>query len=372
MMRFAALLALALAGCGNLQGIGGAAPPLATYTIDVTGTPATPPHHLMAAAVWGMQWLPEPLCILPPENAMAQEVLARDVGCRDPFGFVPLLAAQSVDVTPGVPAKLDFGSLPAANELVGDVTARVGYASIVVYDDTDDNGQLELARPNRLGVPGGGPGSESGSTMQPDLVLGASFVSMTEPDQRIAYREGAFDEAAAFYPRAGCGDPPPAFSVLAASGFTEAAALSATLAGKLPQETDLSQCVQTLPAQAPITVALQAPTQALREVACTENNADSSVRYREPPTDTPGFLQTPPTELRTWACVHVPTFTTGGPPTQIELIVTGVLDASGQSLDACVGLTHYILKGCREGPDCGTPDWDHSLNPPTWWPCPTS
>ena len=366
-MKRLALLAVVLAGCGDLKGLDGAAPPLAVYTIDVTGTPAEPPHHLEAAIVWGMQWLPEPLCILPPEDPApagdARATLA--AGCRDPFGFVPLLVDEVTGVTPGVPATIDFGSLPTANVLVGDVTARVGYASVVVYDDLDDSGRLELARPNRLGVPEDGPGSEGGITMLHDRILGASFVSMTRPDQRVGYREGAFDAAAAFYPRAGCGDPPVSFSVLAASGFSSADALADALAGKLPMETDPSQCVQAPPEQAPITVALQPPTQPLAEVACTEHNADSSVRYREPPTDAPDFLANPAIDPRSWACVHLPSFG-GGAPKPIELIV------SGNPMDSCVGLTHYVLKGCREDPNCAVPDWDHSLAPPSWWPCPAS
>ena len=367
MMR-TVIAACVLAGCGNIQGIGGGAPPLATYTVEASGTPAMPPHHLAAAVVWGMQWLPEPLCILPPDTATDPNAPAAiAAGCRDPFGFVPLLVGQSVDITAGVPAQIAFQSLPGSEVLVGDLTARVGYASVVVYDDVNDSNTLELARPNRLGVPTEGPGSEPGSTMLSDIVYGASFISMTAPDQRIAYREGAFDEAAAFYPRAGCGDPPPGFSVLAASGFDPAAAIAAAIMGKLPPEKDLSQCVQAEPPAQAITVPLQTPNPTLNEVACTERNADSSVRYREPPADAPDFTG------RKTACVHIPNFGMG-PPQQIELIVSGVVDqvSGGPPVDACVGLTHYILKGCGDDPNCGTPRWDHSQLPPSWWPCPRS
>jgi hypothetical protein len=191
-------------------------------------------------------------------------------------------------------------------------------------------------------------------TVLPDLVRGASFVSMTAPDQRIAYREGAVSPIAAFYPRAGCGDPLPAFSVLAAGGFTAADAILATLAGRLPLE-DPASCAQDAPAAAVIAVPFADPA-TVAETACHEPTADSSVRWREPDVDPPDLTN------RTYACVHLASF--GGPPSDVvQLIVTGRSDES------CKGLTHYALKGCREDPNCGVPDWDHSLAPPTWWPC---
>jgi hypothetical protein len=313
-----------------------------------------------------MQWLPEAFCILPPDTSIDGNALAVQLrGCRDPFGFVPARVEANADFAFPGSAEIDLFTLPGADVLVGDLTARSAYGSMVLYDDINDSGTLELARPNRLGVPTEGPGSEPGATMLADTVLGASFVSMTAPDQRVAYREGAFDAAAAFYPRAGCGDPPPAFSMLAASGFTLQQAITATIAGTLPQESDLSQCVQAMPADAPIQIALPPPSDPanpffgpVAEVACTERNADSSVRYREPPADSPDFTK------RLSTCVHLPSFDPSAPPQQVELIVTGRSD------DSCKGLTHYVLKGCREDPNCGDPDWDHSLAPPTWWPCP--
>ncbi len=355
-------LASAVVGCGDVQNFSGDVPPLATLHVEVTGDleavrppGQTAPPDLHVALVWGQQWLTEPLCILPAESAAAAAVIA--AGCRDPFGFVPAQVDRSVPVTVGTPAELELATLPDASLLVGDLTARIGYGSLVVYDDRNGDGSLTLARANRQGHPDMGPddGAEDQPTTQIDTVYGASFVTMTAPDVRLAYREGAFVPYA-FYPRAGCGDPPPAFSVDAAGGFTAAAAVSATLAGMLPPE-DPATCAQSTTEtviQIPI-----APPADVAELACTERNADSTVRYREPDVDVPDFTG------RTTACVHVPTF--GAPTDVIELIVTGVLD--GATPDACKGITHYILKGCREGPDCGTPDWDHSTAPPAWWPC---
>ena len=371
-MKRAALVA-ALASCGHLQGIEGDAPPLATMQVEIGSDPGAPGEHLYIALVWGMQWLPEALCtgILPPENAQAAAAIA--VGCRDPFGFVPLRVEANVPVTPGVPATIALEDLPASDVLVGDVTARVAYGSFVVYDDRNGTGNLELARANRLAANGSGEGSDGSDTgdnlpvQLPDVVYGASFMTMTAPDQRLAYREGAFVETA-FYPRAGCADPPPAFSILGAGGFTAAAGIAATLGGTLPPE-DPAMCTEA----ATTTTVVQVPVLAAdvdEEAACTENTADSSVRYREPTGTAPDFTE------RTTACVHVPSFDlgsgsdagsgSGSGSVQIELIVSGRTD------DSCKGLTHYVLKGCSTDPSCALPDWDHSLAPPTWWPCPSS
>jgi len=351
---------VALASCGKLQGIGGEAPPLATMQVEIASDPGVAGERLQVALVWGMQWLPEALCtgILPPESPAAAAAIA--AGCRDPFGFVPLRVEANVPIVPGVPATIELEDLPASDVLVGDVTARVAYGSFVVYDDRNDTGGLELARANRITDTGDGSGDGSGSdygTQLGDVVYGASFLTMTAPDQRLAYREGAFVAAAAFYPRSGCSDPPPAFSIVGAGGFSASAAIAATLAGQLPPE-DPASCTEATSDASPVVVPVQGPT-AATEVACTENTADSSVRYREPTADAPDLTD------RTTACVHLPTFDGTTSPV-IELIV------SGRTEDSCLGLTHYVLTGCREDPNCAAPDWDHSLAPPTWWPCPSS
>ena len=110
----------ALAGCSDLQGFGGPVPPLVTFQVLVNGdlTPYRPPgvaseRSLQVAMVWGDQWQTEPFCILPAESPDAAAVIA--AGCRDPFGFVPLLVGATVPVTVGVPARLMAASpLPAA------------------------------------------------------------------------------------------------------------------------------------------------------------------------------------------------------------------------------------------------------------------
>ena len=351
----------ALAGCGGLQGFGGPVPPLVTFQVQVNGDlgPYRPPgvaseRSLQVALVWGDQWQTEPFCILPAESPDAATVIAN--GCRDPFGFVPLLVGATVPVTIGVPASISLYSLPSADVMVGDVTSRVAYASLVVYDDRDGSGTLELALPHR--TPTGGRGGEErnrDTVDSGDVIYGASFVTMTAHDERVSFLEGTYTPSA-FYPRAGCDNPAPGFSVLSAGGFSAAAGLASAVTGILPAE-NRADCANATPDAAVITFDVTAPA-SVQEVACLERTTDSSVRYREPPTTMPDFTG------RTTACAHLPAFDAGDQSSLIQLVVTG------RPQDRCVGLTHYTLRGCRENVACPVPDWDFTNAPPSWWPCP--
>jgi hypothetical protein len=359
-----ALAPLLAAACGRLQGFSGDVPPLATFEIVFHGDLAplrpsgvTGEHALRVALVWGAQWLTEPMCVLPAESPEAAAVIA--AGCRDPFGFVPTAVSVGAPIEVDVPAALTLSQLPSADVMVGDVTARVAYASLVVYDDRNDTGTLDLLLPFRgfdarddRGPPVISPAGP------PDIIYGASFVTMTAPDQRVAYREGAFDTLSAFYPRAGCEPPPPGFSVLAAGGFTPEAALAALLGGGLPPE-DPSTCAVSAPDGTTIAIDARAPAD-VQEVGCAARRTDSSVRYREPPPGPPDL------QNRVWACAHLPTFGGGGGGPSSDLIQ---LVVSQRASERCKVLTHYTLRGCFDDVDCVSPEWDFTANPPAWWPC---
>jgi len=180
-------IAAAASGCGNLEGLGGATMPLVTFNFIVNGDIASvrPPgvdseRALQVALVWGDQWLTEPFCLPTQHPASAQMVV--DQGCRDPFGFVPLRVAADVPVTIGVPTTISLQDLPSSDILVGDITSRVAYASLVVYDDRGNDGgagdgTLNLALPHRL--PSAGPGPPQMDTADTgDIVYGASFLTM--------------------------------------------------------------------------------------------------------------------------------------------------------------------------------------------------
>jgi hypothetical protein len=371
------VFALALSACGNnLEGFGGPAPPLASFTVTLNGDPTTllPPgvgdvHALRVALVWGAQWLPEPFCFLPPDMTVTQPAVFDPVhdgpaqviqaGCRDPFAFTLANVAASAPLDPTGPTTISLQNLPAASLLVGTITARVAYASLVIFDDRDDTGTLDPASPHHTATGrfrGGGDFENKDVMDSPDVVYGASFWSMTEPDRRVAYREGDFMPSA-FYPRMGCMPPRPAFSVIGAGGFDKDMAIAAAFMNQLPAE---KSCFDPDDPFTTVAIDAQAPAD-VEEVSCDQNTNDGSIRYRPPPADEPDWRG------RVRACVHLPKFDTNGQTSPlIQLVV------SGRATDRCKGLTHYTLRGCRENVTCDVPDWDLT-GPgaaPGWWPCP--
>ena len=358
------LLGLALlgaTGCNNLQGVGGSVPPLATFQVQATGAlGALPPVSLQVALVWGAQWLTEPFCVLPQDPASAAAAVIA-AGCRDPFGFVPSLVGASVPVTIGTPTPLSLFDPPPTDVLVGDATSRVGYASLVFYDDRDGSGSLDFSESHPTPSGGDGGPDQQDQADSGDVIYGASFLTMTAPDQRVSFLDGSFTMSA-FYPRNGCAPPTAGlfngFNVLGASGFSAAAGFASIATGTLPTEDDLSQCsgAGVDPGGTLVTIAVQPPAD-VAEVSCTERTLDGTTRYRQPPTDMPDFTG------RATACAPLPSFDAGDQTNLIQLVVSGL------PTDHCKGLTHYTLRGCREDVSCAVPDWDFTANPPAWWPC---
>ncbi|MFN0246732.1 MAG: hypothetical protein ACKV2T_07470 [Kofleriaceae bacterium] len=372
-MRSVALVFVAVAvvvgGCGDLSNFGGTAPPLATITITATGDfssvrlPDSSEADLHVGLVWGEQWLPEALCFLPPESPEVAAVVA--AGCRSPLSFSPARATAVAPLVPNEPVSLALTDLPAADLMVGTVAARIGFASFVIFDDRDRDGVMQLPNPQR--IRGGGFEDNDGEpepTEPPPLVTyayGASFVAMTEPDTRLAFREGDFFESG-FYPRRGCGAPLPSFSVLSAGGFSFEQAIAATVAGMLPAQ-DPATCSEVPAEQAAIEIPFR-PHADVAEVVCEQRREDSSVRYRQPPDEAPDFAD------RAFACAALPDL--GGDPLGPEGTVQ--LIVSSRTTEACKTITHFTLLGCDEDESlvCDAYEWDFRENPPSWWPCPVT
>ena len=324
------------------------------------------PPRLRAALVWGLQWLPEPFCVLPPESPEAAAVIA--AGCRESFGFVPNRAGADIPITPGVPATIDLYTLPSADLMVGDITARIAYASVIVYDDRNGNGVLDFRHPQRQRRRGERISDTGGA---PDAVYGASFISMTQPDRRVAFLEGDFSalRSVAFYPRLGCADPPKSFSILSAGGFSAAAALTSGLAGTIPPEDDPSACATaTLDDTIVVPIPPQAPA-ALSQLACTTNDEGGVTYYRQAPADPTAPPDTIDLTHSTWACASLPRIgTAAGAGSSAQQLVI-----AGPPRDPCRSTLHYTLRGCDNDPFCASPSWPAPGTPvPSWWPCSTS
>ena len=405
---------LALGGCDRLLSLAAGETPLARIQVQVSGRLATPSlaSRLRVALVWGGQWRPEPFCFLPPESAPEPVFFSAaavvKAGCPDSFRFVPARVGPSVALGPDGRATLELMGLPPTEIMVGDVTSRVAYGSLVVFEDRNGSGTLELRRSGRgsgTATDGGtgdggareagpvdagsadaglrdassmdtgstdagpvdaglrdassaeaGPGpSVGGGTLRgQDQVYGASFVSMTRPNQRVAFREGEFDARAAFYPRVGCPPPRLGYSILRTGGFSAEAALAAAREGRLPS-VDPTRCDEVAPEQTVVTIDLQAP-ETLSDVACAGSNSGGTTTYREPPARDPTLPH------RVWACVGFPSLGGVPAPPGVQLVVASPTE------ELCRSVSHYTLRGCRNDPACATPQWDRTGNPPSWWP----
>jgi hypothetical protein len=260
--------------------------------------------------------------------------------------------------------------------MVGDLTGRVAYGSLIIYDDHNNNGMLDLRTPPRIrrrGPPTEPPTYDDGGVGPADLVYGASFISMTLPDQRISYLEGTFNSKAAFYPRHGCEAPPAGFSILSAGGFSQAdggffqydgglstAMVGELAAGYLPMEG--LPCFAGKLEDTVVTIPLQAPAN-LTQLACTANDSGGVTTYREAPTSLPDLTG------RKSACVDFPSI-----PGDDAGVASGkqfvISSAPGEP---CRYTIHYTLRGCESDPACATPTWDITTTPPDWWhaKCPT-
>ncbi len=364
----AAAAAALLAGCsGELLGLEDDARPLATVAVELEGelAPLLPAGtrpgdvELRVALVWGGQAQPQPLCFLPPETPEIEALVA--AGCPDPLGFVPARVGATSAVVEGR-AWLELFDLPSADLLVGPVTGRVGYGSVVVFDDRNGNGTLDLREPEGLPV-GDDRGPPDRDPGPPDVVYGASFATMSEPDVRLAYLEGTFDPRGAFYPREGCPAPPTGFSLLGAGGFSLEALLASLAGGGLPAQPEGSCTEAGL--EVPVVVTLRPPGE-VSDLACepdSRRRATFGIPDFDPPPDRP-----PPLDRIPWACVPSPSFGGAEGPRPVTLSVA----PAGAEPDptVCRLVQHFALRGCYDELACDEPEWDRTASPPAWWPCP--
>jgi len=178
--------------------------------------------------------------VLCAAGGVAEGGRSQGVGLPGPFRFVPASPAPTSRSKPDVTATIDLINLPEADLMIGDLTARIAYASLIVYDDINGNGMLDLHHPphHQRHEEDYNPGTLDTR----DIVYGASFISMTKPRPacRLSRRRATRCQFR-LLPRIGCPDPPPAFSILSASGFS-VTSLAAAVEGILPTEDDLTEC----------------------------------------------------------------------------------------------------------------------------------
>lgn len=341
MSRALAVVAVlgAVSGCDDLVGLAPSElPPLGAITVQVTGDlgavrdPDAPPSQLYVALRWLFPGVPDTSCLPPAENPAHARIL--DEACVDPLSVSP-----GFDGTIGVPVADDgiatIGLYSPPAQLYGDMYSQIAYATIVAYD-------VQAGLPD--GFPGAGP------------YFAASFLSMSQPDVRLAFRHGGYNDELAYYPRRGCAPPPAGFSLVSASGFTVEQALEAQQIGELPSQDPAGCRVDSL--DRGVQLALR-PEDELRALRCFTGPTGFD--------DPPPALPSPgdPDEEREVlvACTTIPRHFEGSAehPNKRQALVA-------VPVGSCTEIRHYVLRGCFGSPFCSEPQW--SAAPPSWWPCP--
>ena len=261
--------------------------------------------------------------------------------CRDPLGVAPTLAGPSVAIQGETDAgllhlQLTFTSLPPADVLIGSPDARVAYAALVVFDDLNENGVLDIGLSipplfwdDPRGLDDDDQDKENDERAQrrfgdlntPDELYSASFTSLLSTHQRLIFREGDFVESF-FYPMGDC-VPPQGFSM-------------ATVEGSFPSAT-----CDTYPITTTTVLPISKPSLDRQEVICEP----TEVFIFKPP-------QAPPSEAYEYECIS-----------STEL-------AAQDPTQACKNLSVIKLIDCPPSePNCESAAWDIRETPPIWWPC---
>lgn len=279
---------------------------------------------LRAALVWGAVPNYVLACVKYPLNAEIAPA------CPNPFGFVPGLVEAEVELAADGSFVIPLRRLPDVSLSVGDESARIAWGSVIVAADSDDNGSFNLLTRE---------GDDREVPKLADLALAASFFRLDEPQQRVAFREGGWDEESLFYPAKGCAAPPVGFSALTTPGLKDFSLDPAP-----------GECTSASLDAATIEPVALPPGEA-KGLACRSINR---ARVRQP-----GLV--PPSEEENEQ---------GGYHGLVGEQVC--LDAETLAIVSegdCPTITVMPLSGCRQNLVCQEPDWDFTKQPPPWWPC---
>jgi hypothetical protein len=279
---------------------------------------------LRAALVWGAVPNYVLACVKYPLNAEIAPA------CPNPFGFVPGLVEAEVEVGVDGSFTLPLRRLPDVSLSVGDDSARIAWGSVVVAADSDGNGSFNLLTRE---------GDDHETPKLADLALAASFFRLDEPQQRVAFREGGWDEESLFYPPKGCAAPPVGFSALTTPG------LKPLSLDPAPGECTSASLDATTIEPVPLSL------NEAKGLACRSINR---AQVRQPGLVPPGEEENEQGDhhglVGKQVCLDAET-----------LAIVGEGD--------CPTITVMPLSGCRQNLVCQKPDWDFTKQPPPWWPC---
>ncbi|MBW1873336.1 MAG: hypothetical protein JRJ19_14795, partial [Deltaproteobacteria bacterium] len=262
--------------------------------------------HLRASILW--ETLPDTLleCMHKAQNA--DEVFA----CTNTNEFRPAQSTRSVAIEPTFPASFEVPmyTLPGPEVLSGDPTALLGYGILVVYEDGNENNELDLVSfPEKVSA---------------DTILASGIPTGVEKAIYVVYREGALSPLWKMFSIFGCGEPDQGFSVV-----------------DLVADANGVSCLVHPAQEAKISVLFE-DSEGMRQLIC-EPYLDND---NYPPTDDP-----------------LPT------DQEIYCHYSDSLEYLKDLESYCRVSQVYELAGCDNNFGCEVPDWDLRASPPDWWPC---
>jgi hypothetical protein len=335
-MRFRALdfaLPLALAACGpglNDQSLGAKALLTVEAHVDRGALVRQRPEaELMGALVWSAVPPLNEICLMLPDEPLLA------AACLDPFGLIPGVIQAVAPLAADGTFTLDLFDLPASGVLVGTSAGHVAYGTFVVFEDVTNDGELSIPLAHNDFIGGGQPSTNG------DGVLAASFHRQFVDQERLVFREGAYDAGSHFYRP--CREPPRGFSRLVDRGYiADPATLEDVYAA--PRAND-AVC-ESRPAGERFEIAPLSEHDAL-SIECGANTmvfpmpADQWDPSFEQPGDELCLGDVRPDGARPYF-VTVP---------------------NGE----CAQLSVVALRGCYYSLRCEDPEWD--VPPPEGWPC---
>jgi hypothetical protein len=329
----AAAAAAALGGCGGgVHDLSVSSDPLLVVHghVDVTTLQrSNAAAALMGTMIWADVPGVNPVCLELDDSRIKP-------ACPDPHGMFQGVFTGAIETPVMVDADGNFDialyHVPVARASIGDDVNRIAYGALVVFEDDDNDHLFSFV------APAGGRGDQINDPFPdnpPDTILGSTFSTLLADQQRLAFREGGFDQKSFFYPVAepdpagitfpdAC-VPMPGFSIMAASPYS-------------PTPTCSFPAIDTRMEVAPLS-----SSDGLA-LMCRSVQRGATIQMPDE-RDSPG-----PGAFCPAHADH--------PDRELMVVVLSRF---------CARLNVYALKGCGADPFCDTPEWDETSTPPTWW-----
>ena len=199
------------AACGDIHSTGDLRDPLVILDAQVEGQLPQNISALLlrASLIWETQSQELLACL---DRAETEDEV---YDCTTPEDFQPVQASKSVAIEPTFPASFEVPLylLPDLEVLSGERKSLLGYGVLVVYEDGNQNMELDLVSP--------------GATASADTILASGIPTDANRRDLVVYREGELSplwKLFEYHPY-GCPEPPQGFSILtrdfhAAEGYT--------------------------------------------------------------------------------------------------------------------------------------------------------